>query len=99
MIGNVYEYYLATYAGQNISKYDTHKKSELRSVYNNIVKLSKKSPLYKLDVSENVQKYAIDVKESARAISKNSKQLAIDSPDSISSLKKALSSNESVLTV
>lgn len=99
MIGSVYEYYLTTYARQDISKYDTHKKSELRAVYNNIVKLSKKSPLYKLDVSDHLQKYAIDIKENARAISKNSKILSIDDSDAVSSLKKAVSSDESVLSV
>ena len=43
---NVYNYYLTTYAPQpSCSRYDTHKKSELKNVYNSIVKLSKDSPL------------------------------------------------------
>ena len=31
---NVYNYYLTTYAPKSTSPYDTHKKSELRKIYN-----------------------------------------------------------------
>ena len=62
MIGSVYDYYLTTYASKPATRSDTHKKSELRNIYNTIVKISKKSPLYKVDVSENIQRYAIDLK-------------------------------------
>lgn len=41
------------------------KKSELRSVYNNIVKINKESPLYKIKDSADAQKFAIDIKEHA----------------------------------
>ena len=40
IMNTVYNNYLTTYASRQITKYDTHKKSELRSVYNSIVKLS-----------------------------------------------------------
>ena len=33
-IDSAYQYYLSTYAGRALSRYDTHKKSELRDVYN-----------------------------------------------------------------
>lgn len=75
MIGSVYDYYLTTYASRPATKSDTHKKSELRSVYNNIVKISKKSPLYKVSVSENIQKFAIDLKENARTLSTDANNL------------------------
>ncbi|MBQ8412253.1 MAG: flagellar capping protein, partial [Lachnospiraceae bacterium] len=68
MISSVYNYYLSTYANQHVSKNDTHKKSELKDIYNSMVKSSRKSPLYKIENSEVVQKYAIDLKETARAI-------------------------------
>ena len=46
----VYNHYLTAYAPQKSStQYDSHKKSELRGIYNSIVKLNKDAPLYKLD--------------------------------------------------
>ena len=67
-IDTAYHYYLSTYAKQSTSRYDSHKKSELRNIYNNIVKINKDSPLYKIKRSADVQKFAIDIKESARII-------------------------------
>lgn len=98
MIGSVYDYYLTTYAGRPATKNDTHKKSELRSVYNNIIKINKKSPLYKVDVSEDLQKYAIDLKENARSLSTDADNLFSDSL-SASQKKKYVSDNESIVTV
>lgn len=98
MISSAYTYYLSTYGGQQVSKYDTHKKSELRSVYNNMLKVNKKSPLYKLLDVENVQKYAIDLKESARSL-KNVAASLTDVNGSISGFlrKKAVSGNTSIV--
>ena len=41
VLNTVYNNYLAAYSPRQLTKYDTHKKSELRSVYNSIVKLNK----------------------------------------------------------
>lgn len=67
MISSAYQYYVSTYAGRESCRYDTHKRSELRNVYNSIVRLNKKSPLYKINLTEHVQCFAIDLKESSRA--------------------------------
>lgn len=98
MIGSVYDYYLTTYASRPATKSDTHKKSELRSVYNNIVKISKKSPLYKVSVSENIQKFAIDLKENARTLSTDANNLFEKSLESEKS-QKYVSDNEDVVQV
>lgn len=98
MIGSVYDYYLTTYASRPATKSDTHKKSELRSVYNNIVKISKKSPLYKVSVSENIQKFAIDLKENARTLSTDTNNLFEKSLESEKS-QKYVSDNENVVQV
>ena len=98
MIGSVYDYYLTTYAGRPATKSDTHKKSELRSVYNNIVKISKKSPLYKVNVSENIQKFAIDLKENARTLSTDANNLFEKSLESARN-QKYVSDNENVVQV
>ena len=98
MIGSVYDYYLTTYASRPATKSDTHKKSERRSVYNNIVKISKKSPLYKVSVSENIQKFAIDLKENARTLSTDANNLFEKSLESEKS-QKYVSDNEDVVQV
>lgn len=50
------------------NKYDSHKKSELRSTYNSIVKSNKATPLYKIKEGDSVKKFAIDIKEQAHTI-------------------------------
>ena len=100
MISSVYNYYLSTYAKQNVSKSDTHKKSELKEIYNSMVKSSRKSPLYKIENTERVQKYAIDLKETARAM-KNVAASMSDSEDAVAGFnkKKATSTNPRIATV
>lgn len=97
MIGSVYDYYLTTYASKTSGKFDTHKKSELRNIYNSIIKISKSSPLYKVDVSEDVQKYAIDLKENARALYESVDSLKADNSNDIS--QSFASGDDSILTV
>lgn len=94
MISTVYNYYLTTYSGKNnLVNNNAHKKSELRQVYNNILRISRKSPLYKIKLDEGVRKYAIDLKESAYALKDVADSLDADSLFG-SRNKKASSSNE-----
>ena len=68
-ISTVYNHFLTTYAPQGTnSKYDTHKKSELRGLYNSIVKMNKEAPLFLLDTSPATQEFAVGLKESARSL-------------------------------
>lgn len=95
-IDSAYQYYLSTYANSNVSRYDTHKKSQLRAVYNNIVKTNKESPLYKIKYSGDVGKFAIDIKEKTRSIQNVIASLS-DSGDGVESVfakKIAQSSDE-----
>lgn len=94
MISAVYNYYLSTYGGREVTKYDTHKKDELKNIYNTMVKVNKKSPLYKFENVEEVQKYAIDLKETARNIKQIASSLS-DDDGTIAAFtkKKADSSN------
>ncbi len=66
-VNNIYNYYLTTYAPKSDSKFDTHKKSELRGIINSIVKLNKEDPLYIVDRSQATKAYAVGLKENARA--------------------------------
>lgn len=67
-LNNVYNHYLSAYAPKGSCRYDSHKKSELRSIYNSMVRLNKESPLYLLDNSKQTQLYAIGLKENARQL-------------------------------
>ncbi len=101
-IDSVYNYYLTTY-GNTVSRYDTHKKSELRTTWNNIVKTNKESPLYKIDKSSgdsNVSKFVIDLKEKARAINNVISSLNTDGEglEAAFSKKVAFSSNPDVIS-
>lgn len=68
VIDSAYQYYLSTYGGFFGSRYDSHKKSQLRAVYNNIVKTNKDAPLYKVRHLGDAQRFAIDIKERTRSI-------------------------------
>ncbi len=97
MISNALNYYVSAYSQGSVSKYDTHKKSELREVYNNMLKINKKSPLYKLESTDNIKQYAIDLKETARQIKYVAATLTDEEGNiSGSSKKKASSSNNKV---
>lgn len=98
-IDSAYQYYLSTYRPSGVSRYDAHKKSQLRAVYNNIVKANKDSPLYKIKYSEDVGRFAIDIKEKTRSIQNVIASLS-DSGNGIESVfskKVAQSSDEDVI--
>ena len=72
-IDSVYNYYLTTYGKtSSSSRYDAHKKSELRDTYNRIVKSNKDAPLYKIQLNDETERFVIDLKERA----KNAKNVA-----------------------
>ena len=81
-----------------LTRYDTHKKSELRNVYNSIVKLSKDEPWYLPTTSKDTQKYAIDLKENARELRNTIAQLGGLEREGLFSKKNAYSTNEEVAT-
>jgi flagellar hook-associated protein 2 len=86
--------YLETYGAPKVSRYDSHKKSELRSTYNSIVKLNKEAPWYLPVTSKETQNFAIGLKESARELRTNLAELGGLEPEGIFDKKHASSSNE-----
>ena len=68
IISNVYNHYLTTYAPKSTTQYDTHKKSELRTIYNSIVKMNKEAPWYLEVKNKDTQEYAVSLKENARLL-------------------------------
>lgn len=97
-INTVYNHYLTTYAPKSTSKYDTHKKSELRSIYNSMVKLNIESPLYILDTSRESREYVIGLKENARQLRNTIASLGGLDEEEMLNKKSAYSSNEDIVS-
>ena len=99
-IDSAYQYYLSTYGNSTVSRYDTHKKSQLRDTYNKIVKTNKESPLYKIKNLGEAKKYAIDIKESVGDIQHIAASLSSSDQgiEKAFSKKIAQSSDEDVVT-
>ena len=97
-LSNVYNFYMTTYAPKSSSPYDSHKKSELRSVYNSIVKMNKESPIYILDTSRSSQQFAVSIKENARELRNTIASLGGLDEEELLNKKVAYSSNENIAT-
>lgn len=97
-LSNVYNFYMTTYAPKSSSPYDSHKKSELRSVYNSIVKMNKESPIYILDTSRSSQQFAVSIKENARELHNTIASLGGLDEEELLNKKVAYSSNENIAT-
>lgn len=94
----VYNNYLTTYTPKTLTRYDTHKKSELRSVYNSIVKINRDAPWYLPTTSKATQQYAIDIKENARELRNTLAQLGGVDENVLFNKKSAYSSDENIIT-
>ena len=96
VLNTVYNNYLAAYSPRQLTKYDTHKKSELRSVYNSIVKLNKDAPWYLPTTNKDTQHYAGSLKENARELHNAIAQLGGLEQDSMFRKKSAYSTDTEV---
>lgn len=96
---SVYNHFLMAYAPTTTrtTRFDTHKKSELRSVYNSIVKQNKESPLYLIDTSRETQEFAVGMKENARELGSTISSLSAESTGEVLSRKAASSTNSDVV--
>lgn len=95
---NVYNYFLTNYSPKPVTKYDTHKSSELRTVVKDIAKFTQSSPVYLVHLSEAKQKYALTIKDAAISLNNTLTMLSEDSQDSVFSQKKASCSQENQLS-
>lgn len=96
-LNSVYNHYLTTYASKSTSRYDTHKKSELRDIYNSIVKMNREAPLCMIDTSQQAQQFAIDIKENARLLRNTIASLGGLDEEELLQKKIAYSSNEDLV--
>lgn len=96
---NIYNYYLTNYVPKNAGKYDAHKRSELRGIYNSIIKLNKESPLYMISNRRASAQFAMGLKENARELHMELASLGgnLDSRELLER-KAAYSSNEDLVS-
>ena len=97
VLDNVHNFFMTTYADKTNSPYDTHKKSELRSVYNSIVKMNKDAPLYILDNTQESREYAIGLKENARSLKNTIASLGGMEDEELLNRKTASSSDPDIV--
>jgi flagellar hook-associated protein 2 len=98
-LSTVYNHYMTTYAPQGTnSKYDAHKKSELKGVVNSIVKLNKDAPLFLIDNSPETKEFAVSLKESARQLKNTISSLSVENGDEMLSKKTVASSNDALIS-
>ncbi len=92
-----YNYMLESLPVKRSTRYPISRKNELRRVYDGIIDLSKRSPLYKVNLSKDNQIYTIGVKEGALAL--KSKIKAMSDPEVSGFQSKAVTvSDEEVLS-
>lgn len=99
VMGDIYNNYLTTYTPKSITRYDTHKKSELRNVYDSIVKINRESPWFLPVTSKDTQHYAIDIKENARQLHNTIAQLGGLEENGLLDKKSAFSTDEDIASV
>lgn len=95
-LNTVYNHLLTTNLPKKTTQFDTHKKSELRSTYNAIVKMNKESPLCILDTSKESQNYAVDLKENARYLRNTIASLGGLDQSTMLNKKMAISTNTNI---
>lgn len=96
-LNNVYNHYSSNLVvPKRNSKYDSHKKDDLKTIYHKMVKDTQNSPFYKFTLSDMTQAYTIGIKETALALEANSKSLSNQTDNSKEDLI-AVSDNEDVV--
>lgn len=99
MISNAYSYYISQYGPKPNVKYDTHTRSQLKSSYSKVLRSNSLTPTYKLDISEAAQRYAIDLKEHARALGYIVRDLSDEQSGEMTYKKSAQSTNPDAVEV
>lgn len=98
VLNTVYNNYLTSYAPKGLTHYDTHKKSELRGVYNSIVQQNKEAPWYLPTTNKDTQRYAVDLKEHARELHNTIAHLGGLEEEGLLNKKSAYTSNSQIAT-
>lgn len=95
-LNNVYNYYGSQVIAPKSDRSASHKKDDLKTIYNNMVKQNQHSPLYKFTFSDATQAYAIGIKEAAMALESESRLLG-GQEDTVFAQMTAVSDNENIV--
>lgn len=99
VMSTVYNQFSSTYLQKKaVGRYDTHKRSELRTLCNSMAKVNRDAPLYLIDTSAEAKQYVIGLKEEARELGNTIVAALGDVDDTSFSGKIAYSSNENVVS-
>ncbi len=96
MIYDVYNYLISDYVHKSNTQYKAHNSTELKDIYNKIVKMSQKMPLYLFHLSDDIESFALDLKDSSIQLANAFSYLANHNNDSAYSLKTAYSEDVNV---
>ncbi len=96
-LNTVYNQYLTTYAPKKSdTRYDTHKRSELKGITNSMVKVNKDAPLYKIESSPESREFIIGLKEESRILQNTIMSVVGNAGNGNIDGKIAYSSDESI---
>lgn len=96
---SVYNHLIQGYAMMQPSRFDSHKKSELKNVYQSIMRLTSEQPLFKISFDESAQAYTLGIKNSALSLSSIVKELNIDDGTSIFENRTLASSDPDAVSI
>lgn len=96
MVYNVYNYLVSDYVHKTNTQYKAHNNSELKNIYNKIVKMGQKTPLYIFHLSDDIESFALGLKDASIQLANNFSYLTSHDDASVYSLKTAHSSDENI---
>ncbi len=99
ILNTIYNQYLTTYApNKSDTRFDTHKRSELKGITNSMARVNKDAPLYKIDSTPDARKYIIGMKEESRMLQNTISSVMGNAGTVELDGKIAYSSNENIAT-
>lgn len=96
---NVYNSYMTSYQTKALTRYDTHKKGELKNIYNAIVKLNMESPVYNVNFSRDILECAVELKEGARGLKNTINDLTNGNTQQLFSKRTVFTDNSQTASV
>lgn len=96
---NVYNHLLQGHILMRQTRFDAHKKAELRDIYQNIMRLTSEQPLYKLTFNDDAQAFTLGLKTQTLSLSSMLKELHVDDGTSVFYNKALESDQPNVVTV
>ncbi len=97
VLNTIYNQYLTQYApNKSDTRYDTHKRSELKGITNSMARVNKDAPLYKIDSSPEAREYIIGIKEESRLLQNTIASVMGNAENTRLDGKIAYSSNENI---